>query len=168
MYLTTEKMKNLLPLFLLLALSCKKENPEPTPTPTAPQNYMVINGDGHSNDRVNFTAHLEGWRVDSTAHTVIGGCDSALCSSAVSVSLNSSTTGSALMLDEHQAQYCLSVAIFDGTIYKHGTGTATITKYEPVGGVIECNYSGTFKKASDTTVTVTVSGVFSVTRQSDQ
>jgi hypothetical protein len=158
-------MKKLLPFLLLAAMSCKKEDPQP-PTTTAPQNYVIVNGDGHSNERHNLTEYLQGWRIDSTGHTALGG-NTADLNSGIALYLNAAANGSASIINENQG-LGQSALIVSSVVYKYATGTATITKYEPVGGLIECNYNGTFKKVSDTTIAVTVSGVFSVTRSADQ
>jgi hypothetical protein len=159
-------MKKLIPFIILLAFGCKKEDPQPTPVTPAPTNYMIVNGDGHNNERVNFSQNLYARRVMATSHTAFEGATVASTNNGIAIFVSADTPIQASIVDESTANY--SILVLGGVFYSHATGTATITKYEAVGGLVECSYSGSFKKQSDTTVVVSLSGHFSVTRQPDQ
>jgi hypothetical protein len=161
-------MKNLLlaSLITLAFLSCKKETPEPTPatgSPVVRENYVVLNGDGHTDDTIHFNKNLLAYPMFTGSDTIIiQGEDSLVSGRKFVIELYPLQTGSHTI---NASGGLTHVAYNSGAQYFNPNLTLSVTKAQASGGYVEGSYSGTLSYYNPTQHLVTVTGKFSVIRQ---
>lgn len=159
-------MKKLTLALLIIAalVSCKKEEP-PTPTtpvgPPAMTNYIIVDGDGHNSDTIILDSAQANY-YPSAGITQLQGFET---SASINMFPACSSTGTFSITQPTPTP--ANAFYSNGVWYRKINATANVTQYGGVGSTINCNYSGTFKKQSDTTVVITVSGNFNVIRGND-
>jgi len=161
-------MKKLLLISLIALVGCHKENPSPS-TPVVPvnnapgANYVIINGDSHTNDTIRFHDYLicMPYMVDSMA---VRALDTTIIGRQVFIHTYPIHTGVnhvSFTQDVYNASF---VRVDAASTYNRAEMDVVFTRADGIGGLVEGTYSGTMKNQI-TNMTINISGIFSVVRQ---
>lgn len=146
----------------LLVISCNREDLPAPVTPVQPaavhENYMVVNGDNHTNDTIRFTVTMQG-DVHGDTVDIITQNSPVICMRLWTIPLYVGSSDSLFSSNNN-----LSITYVSNIAYAVDGAVVTITSVGSSGGYLEGYYSGNFKKLSAPYTTISVAGKFYVTR----
>lgn len=157
--------KTILFLALIVATACKKEDPTPpttvNPAPAPTTNYVRVGSQYYTVDE-----NLQSVYFASADTTMMQGSDST--QTYVGISFPGNAIGTFHATSHSIVMYSPLIVLNGTDWYRYPNLTINVTRYGAVGDTVECDFSGTMKKQTDTTVVINVSGKLRTVRQQNQ